>query len=632
MGIYHVVALPYPGRGHINPMMTLCKQLATRQPEILITFVVTEEWLGFIGSEPKPDNIRFGTIPNVIPSELGRAKDFPGFMEAVLTKTEAPFEELLDRIEYPVTAIVADTYMVWVPGLERGHEIVDYIPGLSPTRLANLPTIFYGTSKQTLDRALKCVGEVSKAQYLLFTSVYMLEAQVMESLQAEFSFSVYSMDPPFPTFNSIKLPESVLYVSLGSFLSVSRTQMDEIVVGVRNSGVRFFFVARGESLTLFKDGCGEMGMIVPWCDQLRVLCHSSVGGFWTHCGFNSTLEGVYAGVPMLTFPIFWDQVPNSIKEMAPLHFFVKFIGLTFQFRIVNPEKYTLYALCCNVYMLQYSTFPEPTEKFKVEINLPWTGRYVVVEDDIHLQKILDILTARKFNKVIMEIDLLPLAMEPSFQPDDASSSCQRTPGQNTMLEVVQISDDEMSEDNRSHCLKDTDSQEDEDYNPISSGWISEEADYSDSSEEEAEDELSSNSDIGVEDEVLEDTESDEDQMSDAASFEFDNDFMANGAVDEESDSSTSGKTAKGKRRQEIGVAGSSKSAPKRKKITVTGSSTNNTAVGGSSNVVVGPSSQQVSQTAPLHASQPASQSEQVTRTSINRENVPGLDVDWNGPF
>ncbi|KAL5786015.1 hypothetical protein ACOSQ2_008407 [Xanthoceras sorbifolium] len=113
-----------------------------------------------------------------------------------------------------------------------------------------------------------------------------------------------------------------------------------------------------------------------------------------------------------------------------------------------------------------------------------------------------------------------------------------------MPEVVQILDDEISEDNRSHCLEDTDSQEDEDYNPISGGWISEEADYSDSNEEEvvdhsneeeAEDELSSNSDIGVEDEVLEDTESDEDQMSDAASFDFDNDFMADGAVDEESD-------------------------------------------------------------------------------------------------
>ncbi|KAK1590997.1 hypothetical protein Q3G72_000532 [Acer saccharum] len=113
---------------------------------------------------------------------------------------------------------------------------------------------------------------------------------------------------------------SVLYVSLGSFLSVSSTQMDEIVAGVRNSGVRFLFVARGEHLTdLFKDGCGniddQMGFVVPWYDQLRVSSHSSVGGFWTHCGFNSTLEALYAGVPMLTFPIIWDQVPNS-KQIA----------------------------------------------------------------------------------------------------------------------------------------------------------------------------------------------------------------------------------------------------------------------------------------------------------------------------
>ncbi|CAI0399754.1 unnamed protein product [Linum tenue] len=52
-------------------------------------------------------------------------------------------------------------------------------------------------------------------------------------------------------------------------------------------------------------------MVVPWCDQLKVLTHGSVGGFWTHCGWNSTLEGVYGGVPMLTFPLIFDQVPNS---------------------------------------------------------------------------------------------------------------------------------------------------------------------------------------------------------------------------------------------------------------------------------------------------------------------------------
>ena len=106
---YHVVAMPYPGRGHINPTMNHCKILASKRRDILITFVVTEEWLGFIGSDPKPDNIHFGSIPNVIPSELVRAVDFKSFYEAVLTKLEAPFERFLDRLELPATIIMADT-------------------------------------------------------------------------------------------------------------------------------------------------------------------------------------------------------------------------------------------------------------------------------------------------------------------------------------------------------------------------------------------------------------------------------------------------------------------------------------------------------------------------------------------
>ena len=121
--VCHVVAMPYPGRGHINPMMNLCKLLVSKSPDILISFVVTEEWLGFIGSDPKPANIRFATVPNVIPSELGRGRDFAGFVVAVSTKMEAPFEELLDQLEPPVTAIVADTYLVWIVGLGSRRNI-----------------------------------------------------------------------------------------------------------------------------------------------------------------------------------------------------------------------------------------------------------------------------------------------------------------------------------------------------------------------------------------------------------------------------------------------------------------------------------------------------------------------------
>ncbi|KAL4279101.1 hypothetical protein GQ457_03G043370 [Hibiscus cannabinus] len=373
--ICHVVAVPYPGRGHVNPMMNLCKLLCSKTPgnSILITFVVTEEWLGFIASDKKPPNIRFRTVPNVIPSELVRANDFPAFIAAVLTKMEAPFEELLGRleVELPVSAIIADTYLPWtlqvgqrrnipVASLwtmsasvlfifhhfnllvenhhypadltEQGDELVDYIPGLAPTRLADLPTIFYGNGRLVLNLALDCVSSMPKAQYLLFTSVYELESQVIDSFNERLPFPVYAIGPSVPyldlkdhsaTTTSTSLnghdylqwldlqPKgSVLYVSMGSFLSISAAQMDEIVAGVQDSGVRYLWVSRGDS-SRFRDGCGDQGLVIPWCDQLRVLCHSSVGGFWTHCGWNSTLEAAYAGVPMLTFPIFWDQIPNS---------------------------------------------------------------------------------------------------------------------------------------------------------------------------------------------------------------------------------------------------------------------------------------------------------------------------------
>lgn len=112
--ICHVFALPYPGRGHVNPMMNLCRSIASKKPDILITFVVTEEWSELIGSEPKPGNITFGSIPNVLPSEKARkGAQFPAFFQEVLTKLEGPVERLLDRLQPSVTTIIADTYLMW---------------------------------------------------------------------------------------------------------------------------------------------------------------------------------------------------------------------------------------------------------------------------------------------------------------------------------------------------------------------------------------------------------------------------------------------------------------------------------------------------------------------------------------
>ncbi|KAK7321383.1 hypothetical protein VNO77_31980 [Canavalia gladiata] len=123
-GVCHVVAMPYPGRGHVNPLMSLCKILASKRPnQILITFVVTEEWLRFISGDPKPEAIRFATIPNVIPSEGDRAADYTAFYEAVMTKMEAPFEQFLDRLQPPPTVILGDVELRWPIAVANRRKI-----------------------------------------------------------------------------------------------------------------------------------------------------------------------------------------------------------------------------------------------------------------------------------------------------------------------------------------------------------------------------------------------------------------------------------------------------------------------------------------------------------------------------
>ncbi|KAM7505417.1 hypothetical protein LguiB_004321 [Lonicera macranthoides] len=252
-GSYHIVAIPYPGRGHINPMMNICTLLASKG--ITITLVLTEEWLGLIGSAPDTPNIRLRTIPNVVPSEHNRAANFVAFVEAVYSKMEAPFDELLDQLELPASCLVADVFLPWITPLGNRRKI---------------PVV------------------------LLWTMV-----PSMFSVFQEMNLSLLATSEDFANEDTT-----------GSFLSTSDEQMLELSKGLQSSGFKFLWVARNEALGLQKD-CGEMGLVVTWCDQLRVLCHSSIGGFLTHCGWNSTMEGIFAGIPMITFPLFADQIHNS---------------------------------------------------------------------------------------------------------------------------------------------------------------------------------------------------------------------------------------------------------------------------------------------------------------------------------
>ncbi|KAL8048588.1 hypothetical protein ABFS82_07G074100 [Erythranthe guttata] len=117
-----------------------------------------------------------------------------------------------------------------------------------------------------------------------------------------------------------KPESSVVYVSFGSILKLPKAQMEEIAKGLLESDRPFLWVIRinedkkneeeKEKLSCL-DELEKIGKIVPWCSQLEVLTHPSIGCFVSHCGWNSTLESLSSGVPVVAFPQWTDQGTNA---------------------------------------------------------------------------------------------------------------------------------------------------------------------------------------------------------------------------------------------------------------------------------------------------------------------------------
>lgn len=110
---------------------------------------------------------------------------------------------------------------------------------------------------------------------------------------------------------------SVIYVSFGSIAVMSNDQLLELWHGLKNSGKLFLWVLPNVAdkewknqlppELLIEDASGK-GNIVAWAPQEEVLAHKAVGGFLTHSGWNSTLESMVVGVPMICWPFFGDQL------------------------------------------------------------------------------------------------------------------------------------------------------------------------------------------------------------------------------------------------------------------------------------------------------------------------------------
>ncbi|CAJ1949218.1 unnamed protein product [Sphenostylis stenocarpa] len=103
--------------------------------------------------------------------------------------------------------------------------------------------------------------------------------------------------------------KSVLYVSFGTVVSLSHEELMEFWHGLVNSLKPFLWVIQKDLIQ--QNVPNERGVLVDWAPQEEVLAHPAVCGFLTHCGWNSTLECIAEGVPMLCCPFIADQPVNS---------------------------------------------------------------------------------------------------------------------------------------------------------------------------------------------------------------------------------------------------------------------------------------------------------------------------------
>ncbi|KAM5581223.1 UDP-glycosyltransferase 83A1-like [Rosa sericea] len=112
-------------------------------------------------------------------------------------------------------------------------------------------------------------------------------------------------------------PCSVIYVAFGSFTVFDQTQFQELALGLELSNRPFLWVVRPDisESTPYPEGyqerVGSKGMMVGWAPQQKVLSHPSIACFLSHCGWNSTMEGVSNGLPFLCWPYFADQLFNE---------------------------------------------------------------------------------------------------------------------------------------------------------------------------------------------------------------------------------------------------------------------------------------------------------------------------------
>ncbi|CAN6298175.1 unnamed protein product [Urochloa humidicola] len=380
----HVLVVPMPAQGHMNPMVQFAKRLASKG--VATTLVTT----CFIAKSSTVD-----ALPAAVEAisdghdegGLASASSLGEYLEKLAVSMSESLAALIEArassaAAQPFTCIVYDSYGEWVPHLARrmGLPAVPFctqscaasavyyyfsqgklavppaaavdggggggtrskvLEGLLEMERSEFPSsVFDGEPYPiVVEGALKQFDHVGKDDLVLFNSFEELESEVLAGLTkymkaravgpcmpladagtGRITYGANLLKPEAACIKWLdtKAVNSVAYVSFGSLASLGAAQMEELARGLLAAGKPFLWVVRPTEehdlprRLLDEPAASGAAMIVHWCPQLEVLAHPAVGCFVTHCGWNSTLEALSFGVPMVALGMWTDQPINAL--------------------------------------------------------------------------------------------------------------------------------------------------------------------------------------------------------------------------------------------------------------------------------------------------------------------------------
>ncbi|XP_016452897.1 UDP-glycosyltransferase 92A1-like isoform X2 [Nicotiana tabacum] len=376
----HIIMLPFLALGHMIPFLALANKIQERT-NYKITIVSTPLNIKYLSSNRQnPNNISLvslpynsfdlGLPPNTENTEALPLKDMVTIFNSTLSLKD-PLKKLILEIikkdgKSPL-CIISDTFMGFASEVAKSCGIfnVSFTTGGAYGTAAyvslwlNLPHLLAinGVFKMPGFDENSCIFNVSQLH------PFMKLANGIKAIKNLTKLPVWCIGPLLPQCMIKKgekdqilesriakdhglSPEkciewlnkhpknSVLYISFGSQNTISTSQMMALALGLEDSEKPFIWVVRppigfdlkGEFKSEwlpqgFQERVekGNKGLIVKsWAPQLQILCHGSTGAFLTHCGWNSVLESLSEGVPIISWPLAGEQAFNSKMLMEEM--------------------------------------------------------------------------------------------------------------------------------------------------------------------------------------------------------------------------------------------------------------------------------------------------------------------------